>query len=103
MKLELENARIKSNYQKVSVCNARNVLELRDVLTLKYVDKDTGKKFTIAELIETLFSEIENLKKENEQIRKEISDDRVKANNVEKLNLDIIEELKKETREKGIL
>ena len=103
MKLELENARIKSNYQKVNVCNARNVFELRDILTLKYVDKDTKKIYTIAELFENLYLEIESLKNENKQIREEIKQNLEHANNVEKLNLDIIEELKNETRQKGIL
>ena len=104
MKLKLENAKMtKSQYQKVNVYNARNILEARDILTLVYIDEDTDKKYTIAELFENIYLENENLKREIKETKKQLDDLQTKFNETEKINIDLVEALRKETREKGIL
>lgn len=103
MKLKLDTTKSKSQYQKVNVYNARNVSEPRDILTLVYVDEEDGKKYTIAELIENLYAENKKLKNEIKTMKQDFDDFKTKNNETEKLNIELIEALRKETREKGVL
>lgn len=103
MKLKLDTTKTKSQYQKVNVYNARNVSEPRDILTLVYVNEEDGKKYTIAELIENLYAENKKLKDEIKTMKQDFDNLKTKNNETEKLNIELIEALRKETREKGIL
>lgn len=103
MKLKLDTTKTKSQYQKVNVYNARNVSEPRDILTLVYVNEEDGKKYTIADLIENLYKENKELREDLEKTKKELNNFKGKTLEHEKTNVNLIEALRKETREKGIL
>lgn len=95
MKLILETAK-NPLYQKVLAYNSRNVPKNISVLDIVCVDEETNQKFTIGQLFENLYKENQELKEELERTKKQIE-----QNYDTQINL--IEALKNETREKGVL
>lgn len=95
MKLILENAK-NPLYQKVLAYNSRNVPQNISVLDIVCVDEETKKKITIGQLFENLYKENQFLKEELKKTQKQIEqnyDTQIK----------LIEALRNETREKGVL
>ena len=97
MKLMLnKNHFTNPNYQKIPTYNANNVLKPRDILEFELYDEDTKQVFTIKTLLESYEQRIEQLTMENKNLREDLD-------NKTKRLLEIINALKEEVREGGIL
>lgn len=97
MKLKLNtNNFTNPNYQHVSMYDAKNVVKPKNILDLKLIDEETNRNFTLGELIEEKDTEIKNLRKDLNELKEDLTN---KTNRL----LNIIEALKQETRDKGVI
>ena len=97
MKLKLNtNNFTNPNYQHVSMYDAKNVVKPKNILDLKLIDEETNRNFTLGELIEEKDTEIKKLRKDLNELKEDLNN---KTNRL----LDIIEALKQETRDKGVI
>ena len=97
MKLKLNtNNFTNPNYQHVSMYDAKNVVKPKNILDLKLIDEETNRNFTLGELIEEKDTEIKKLRKDLNELKEDLTN---KTNRL----LDIIEALKQETRDKGVI
>lgn len=95
MKLILETAK-NPLYQKVLAYNSRNVPKNISVLNIVCVDEETNQKFTIGQLFENLY-------KENQELKEELKKAKEKIDENYNTQIELIEALRNETREKGVL
>lgn len=102
MKLDLENAK-NPLYQKVLAYNSRNVPENVSILDIVCVDLDTNKKFTVKQLFEGLYEENEKLKEEILKIKNKMREMEEKNKENNNVQIKLVEALRNETREKGVL
>ena len=101
MKLELENAK-NPFYQKVLVYDSRGVPKAQNILELVFLTEDKNK-LTLKQIFEELFNEINKLKKEVSALETKLNKNVEQSQQNNRLQVELVEALRKETREKGIL
>lgn len=101
MKLELENAK-NPFYQKVLVYDSRGVPKPENILELVFLTEDK-RKLTLKQIFEELFSENKKLKEKINDLETKLNENTKQSQEDNKLQVELIEALRKETREKGIL
>ena len=97
MKLVLDKNNFTNTlYQLVPMYNARNVVQPTNILDIEVVDDDTKVKYKLGQLLEIKDNEIKKLQKDFDEFKEDTN------NKINRL-LKIIEALKNETRERGVI
>ena len=97
MKLVLDKNNFTNTlYQLVPMYNARNVAQPTNILDIEVVDTETKVKYKLGQLLEIKDEEIKQLQKDFDEFKKDTN------NRINRL-LEIIEALKNETRERGVI